>query len=98
MNVNDTSCSVEDAIVAVGCSLSNIDITVTAKREVGLLWNDINQEPYTLIINEKLTAIKVWRCVKIMRKLNNYIKITSKDKKGKEKQCLIHSNRFYTFC
>ena len=77
MNVNDTSCSVEDAIVAVGCSLSNIDITVTAKREVGLLWNDINQEPYTLIINEKLTAIKVWRCVKIMRKLNNYIKINA---------------------
>ena len=94
MNVNDTSCTVEDAIVAVGCSLSNIDITVTAKREVGLLWNDINQEPYTLIINEKLTAIKVWRCVQIMRKLNNYIKVNSKNKKGKEKQCLIHSNRF----
>ena len=94
MNVNDTSCTVEDAIVAVGCSLSNIDITVTAKREVGLLWNDINQEPYTLIINEKLTAIKVWRCVQIMRKLNNYIKVYSKNKKGKEEQCLIHSNRF----
>ena len=26
--------------------------------------------------------------------LNNYIKVYSKNKKGKEKQCLIHSNRF----
>lgn len=94
INITETSCTVEDAMVAVGCSLPNIDITVTAKREVGLLWSDINQEPYTLIINDKLSAIKVWRCVQIMRKLNDYIKANSKKRTGKEKQCLVHSNRF----
>lgn len=29
-----------------------------------------------------------------MRKLNDYIKVNSKSKIGKEKQCLVHSNRF----
>lgn len=94
ISLDDNSCSVEDVMVAVGCSISNVDIAVIAKREVGLLWNDINQEPYSLIINNDLQAIKVWRCVQIMRRLSDYIKITSKEKKGREKACLIHSNRF----
>ena len=29
-----------------------------------------------------------------MRKLNDYIKVNLKKKTGKEKQCLVHSNRF----
>lgn len=93
-SIKENSCTVEDVMIAVGCSLPNVDIAVIAKREVGLLWNNINQEPYTLIINKDLTATKVWRSVQIMRKLNDYIKINAQIKSGKEKICLIHSNRF----
>lgn len=91
---DEMSCTVDELMVAVACSLSNVDFAVMAKREVGLLWNDTKQEPYTLIINENLTAIKAWRCIQVMRKLNAYIKIESKQKTGRERICIIHSNRF----
>ena len=91
---DELSCTVDELMVAVACSLSNVDFAVMAKREVGLLWNDTKQEPYTLIINENLTAIKAWRCIQVMRKLNAYIKIESKQKTGRERICIIHSNRF----
>ena len=88
------SCTVDELMIAVACSLPNIGYAVIAKREVGLLWNDTKQEPYTLIINNDLTAIKAWRCIQVMRKLNAYTKAESKIKKGRERLCIIHSNRF----
>ena len=94
VETDEKSCTVEELMIATACSLSNIDFAVMAKREVGLLWNDTKQEPYTLIINENLTAIKAWRCIQVMRKLNAYIKIESKQKTGRERICIIHSNRF----
>lgn len=94
LETDEMSCSVDELMIAVACSLSNIDYAVIAKREVGLLWNDTKQEPYTLIINNDLTAIKAWRCIQVMRKLNAYIKVESKNKRGRERLCIIHSNRF----
>ena len=70
-------CTAEDVIISVACSLPDVNIAVTAKREVGKLWEQLNTVPYTLIINEDLTASKAWRCVVIMRKLANIIKIRS---------------------
>lgn len=87
-------CSVEDVITAVGCSLQNVDIAITAKREIGKLWEKVDEAPYTLIINESLSAIKAWRSVIIMRKLQQYIKDVENTKNGREKSCYIHSNRF----
>ena len=91
---DETSCTVDELMIAVACSLSNIDFAVMAKREVGLLWNDTKQAPYTLIINENLTAIKAWRCIQVMRRLNTYIKKESKQENGRKRLCIIHSNRF----
>lgn len=94
LETDEMSCTVDELMIAVACSLPNIDYAVIAKREVGLLWNDTKQEPYTLIINNDLTAIKAWRCIQVMRKLNAYTKAESKIKKGRERLCIIHSNRF----
>ena len=91
---DEMSCTVDELMVAVACSLSNVDFAVMAKREVGLLWNDTKQEPYTLIINENLSAIRAWRCIQVMRKLNTYIKNESKQSTGRKRLCIIHSNRF----
>lgn len=94
LETDEMSCTVEELMIAVACSLSNIDYAVIAKREVGLLWNDTKQKPYTLIINNNLTAIKAWRCIQVMRKINLYSKAVVKTKKGRERLCIIHSNRF----
>lgn len=87
-------CNVEDLIVAVACSLENVDNAVLAKREVGKLWEDINSMPYTDIVNDRLSAVKAWRCITIMNCLNGYIKEKAKSISGRERMCLIHSNRF----
>lgn len=94
LETDEMSCTVDELMIAVACSLPNIDYAVIAKREVGLLWNDTKQEPYTLIINNDLAAIKAWRCIQVMRKLNAYTKTEPKTKSGRERLCIIHSNRF----
>lgn len=90
----DKQCTVEDLITAVACSLKDVDLSVLAKREVGKLWENINATPYTDIINENLSATKAWRCIVIMNHLGAYIKEKSKLLSGRERMCLIHSNRF----
>lgn len=90
----ETSCNVEEVITAVACSLEDIDNTVLAKREVGKLWDNIMQSPYTNIINEGLTGTKAWRCVLIMRHIAALIKSKEDTVTGREKGCYIHSNRF----
>lgn len=90
----EKQCNVEELMIAVACSLSNIDYSVLAKREVGKLWEDINSAPYTDIVNDRLSAIKAWRCISIMNRMALYIKEKSKSISGRERMCLIHSNRF----
>lgn len=90
----ETSCDVEDVITAVGCSLDDVDITIIAKREIGKLWEKVDSTPYTSIINVNLTAVKAWRCIRVMRKLQSYIKNKERVTTGRRKSCYIHSNRF----
>ena len=90
----EKQCNVEELMIAVACSLRNVDYTVLAKREVGKLWEDISSAPYIEIVNDKLSAVKAWRCIAIMNRLTSYIKEKSKSISGRERMCLIHSNRF----
>lgn len=91
---SDNTCNAEDVIISVACSLSNVDLAVLAKREVGKLWEQVGAPPYSDIINSKLTSIKAWRCVVIMRKIAEFIKVKAKSSSGRQKACYIHSNRF----
>ena len=91
---DENSCDVEELITAVACSLQDVDIAITAKREVGKLWENIHISPYIDIVNSNLNAIKAWRCIQIMRAIQSFIKSQEKSKSGRERSCLIHSNRF----
>lgn len=91
---SSSSCSVDELMVSVACSLDDIDLAVTSKREVGLLWDNIDATPYKKIIHPQLSAIKAWRCVQVMRKISEYINQNAKQTTGRERMCLVHSNRF----
>ena len=93
----EDSCTVEELIVAVACSLKNVNTSILAKREVGKLWEQINASPYTDIINATLSACKSWRCILVMRVVADMIKTESKTMTGREKACIIHSNRFVLY-
>lgn len=94
---SEKSCTVDELITAVACSLPDVDISIIAKREIGLLWENTNTAPYTDIVNPALSATKAWRCITIMRLLSVYIKQNESNVTGREKSCLIHSNRFVLY-
>ncbi|GGF09549.1 AIPR family protein [Hymenobacter cavernae] len=85
---------VEELITALACFKDNVDLAVQAKREVGKLWDDIYKPPYTDIVNSSLTALKAWRCIRILREVNKYLKNKEKTSNGRDKSNCIHSNRF----
>lgn len=95
MPKNDNSnYNVEEVITSIACSLPNVDNSVLAKREVGKLWEDITQKPYTEIITPTLSAIQILRTVQINRETIRILKIKEKGSAGRNKSHYIHSNRF----
>lgn len=95
MPKNDNSnYNVEEVITSIACALPNVDNSVLAKREVGKLWEDITQKPYTEIITSTLSAVQILRTVQINRETIRILKIKEKNSKGRNKSHYIHSNRF----
>jgi hypothetical protein len=95
MPKNDNSnYNVEEVITSIACSLPNVDNSVLAKREVGKLWEDITQKPYTEIITPTLSATQILRTVQINRETIKILKIKEKASTGRNKSHYIHSNRF----
>jgi hypothetical protein len=91
---NESNCTLEEATVALACAAPNVDLAVQAKREVGRLWEDISQKPYTDIYNSGVTATKLWRAVQVMRDVNSFLKTKELDSTSRERSIYIHANRF----
>jgi hypothetical protein len=91
---NESNCTLEEATVALACAAPNVDLAVQAKREVGRLWEDISQKPYTDIFNSGVTATKLWRAVQVMRDVNSFLKTKELDSTSRERSIYIHANRF----
>jgi hypothetical protein len=91
---DDNNYYVEEVITSVACSLNNVDLAITAKREIGKLWEDITKKPYMDIINSSLSSTKIIRCVQIFRESIMILKDRELNSAGREKSHYIHSNRF----
>jgi hypothetical protein len=71
---SDNGCGIDEATVALACAQDNLGLAVQSKREVGKLWEDINRPPYKLLFNASVTASRLWRCVEILRAVENTLK------------------------
>jgi len=78
---DENNCTLEEATVALACYQEDAAFSVTAKREIGKLWDDINKQPYNLLFNEKLKVHVLWRSIQVYRVVAKYLN----DKKAKEK-------------
>ena len=47
----EEGCSLDDAAVALACAHKDVGLCVQAKREVGRLYDDIQQAPYKILFN-----------------------------------------------
>ncbi len=64
----------EEATVALACRNSSVDFSSLAKREIGKLWEDTNNPPYTILFNSDLSGIELVRISKVYRIINNHVK------------------------
>ena len=49
--LTDCTCNIDDAAIALGCSLPDVNITTTIKRAYGSIFDDLSKPPYKLIFN-----------------------------------------------
>jgi hypothetical protein len=90
----DLGCTIDEATVALACANSDIALAVQAKREVGLLWQDIKKHPYTTLFNTKLTAVTLWSAVQVARAVDQELKKIGNDDVPRGRLIAIHGNRF----
>jgi len=86
-------CALDDAAIALACAQKDVGLCVQAKREVGRLYDDIQQAPYRILFNPSLTALRMWRSVEVMRLVDEELKKQA-SREGKDRLIAVHGNRF----
>jgi hypothetical protein len=89
----DSGCTLDEAAVALACK-ADVALAVQAKREVGMLYEDITKPPYTIIFNKGTTAKALWDAVMVLRIVESELKKEQSERSGKEQLIAIHGNRF----
>jgi AIPR protein len=92
--LGEAGCTLDEAAVALACSVTDVSLAVQAKREIGMLYEDITKAPYTAIFNPSTTAAVMWRAVTILRHVDVVLKQEQMARSGKEELIAIHGNRF----
>ncbi|MCU1326697.1 MAG: Abortive phage infection [Bryobacterales bacterium] len=87
-------CTLDEAAVALACAMKDVNLSVQAKREVGMLYEDIAKPPYTQIFNAGTTARRLWHAVVALRKIESALREIQSRRSRKEQLIAIHGNRF----
>jgi hypothetical protein len=83
-----------ESTTALSCSSDDISIVVQLKREIGLLWDDLENAPYKKLFNPIVTGRYVYNCVRTQRIIEQAIKNKEKSLvSGRDKSIAIHGNR-----
>ena len=91
---DEKNCTMEEATVALACNNENVYNGVTAKREIGKLWNDIKTVPYIDLFNEKLKGTTMWHSIKVYREVSKFLNLNKPIKTGREKSTYTYGNYF----
>jgi hypothetical protein len=93
---SDKSFDLEEATIAIACSLEDSGLAVLAKREIGRFWVDLDKAPYKRLFNAQTSALQLFHAVQVQRliefKLDQMIKSLEK-RSGKRYGVLVHGNR-----
>ena len=91
---DEKNCTLEEATVALACYNDNIDLSVTAKREIGRLWEDIEKAPYKTLFDDTLKIHLLWRTIKVYRIISKYLNENKTMKIGRERSVFTYGNYF----
>ena len=86
--------SLDEAIVAQACALSDLSIAALAKRNVGALTESIDKTPYKLLFNGSTNSFSLHNGVQVLRAVDRCIKQNESGTTGRKRLVLVHGNRF----
>jgi hypothetical protein len=89
----EKGCTLDEAAVALACAFGDVGYSVLAKREVGRLYDDITQPPYTALFNNSLSAVTLWKSIEVLRGVDAYLQVKQSETEGKNRLIAIHGNR-----
>ncbi|NMO91812.1 AIPR family protein [Actinomycetospora sp. TBRC 11914] len=89
-----SGCSVVEASIALACAAENTSLAVLAKRELSGLWEDIGRPPYKTLFNPGTSYLRVWRCVQVLRIVQELLGELSTALDGRPRLVAVHGNRF----
>jgi len=88
----DDGCGIVEATQALGSALS-VQLAVQVKREIGALWASTESPPYTEIFPQNLTTARVWRCVLVMRAVDEELQKLRSSELPRADLVAVHMNR-----
>jgi AIPR protein len=89
----EQGCSITEATQALACAQDAVDLAVQVKREIGSIWANIDEPPYTDLFNDSLTSQKVWRSVLVMRMVDSTLQTLRGSNLQRADMIGIHMNR-----
>jgi len=86
--------SLDEAIIAQACSMDELSIVATVKRNIGALTDNINKPPYKLLFNGSTNSFSLVNNVRVSRVVDNFLAQKESVSTGRKRLVLVHGNRF----
>lgn len=86
--------SLDEAIIAQACALSDLSIVALTKRNIGALTESIDKTPYKLLFNGSTNSFSLHNSVQVLRAVDYCIKQNEPNSIGRKRLVLVHGNRF----
>ena len=96
IKADDKNYTVEEATLSLATKADDVSLSVQAKREIGKLWEDRVNKPYTDLFNPQLTALSLIKAIKVYRRVADELKKKVSCSYGREKSIYVYGNLFIT--
>lgn len=87
-------CNVDDAVVALGAAIDDVDVSTKVKSNVGSIYDDLNGGTYKRIFNQSVGPHRVWNSVQFFKKYDEIRNSYAKQHEKLEKLVAVHGNCF----
>lgn len=93
---SEKSFDLVEATTALSCASTRMNVVVQLKREIGKLWDDIDNPKslYKGLFNPSVSGLFLYRCVLIQRMIDKNLEEAKKISGWKENSIFTHGNRF----
>lgn len=93
-----TEVSIDEATIGLACFNSDIKLATLCKRNLGAFYENIEKEPYITLYNGKTNSVLIYNLVQILRYVEANITEKQHTASGRDRQILVHGNRFILHC